>query len=139
MKGKITHINNAMSTGTITGDDGTKYFFHQSEFPKNRVKKGYVVEFDAVDVNKKSLKAINIKLIAYGPNHPFCNPIINICRFIEQNTPDSEYKDYSLRDLQMLYEYFANIEDTNVHGLREKYRPKEYTLNKQMPIEKGKD
>ena len=129
MRGMITKASNPMSMGVIKDNNGTEYFFHYSDFPKKNIKKGYVVEFEAFDEGKKKLKAINIKLISYGVNHPFCSPILNICKFIEENTPDTEDKEYRLRDLQMLYNYFAESENTDVKGLRIKYRPKKYTLN----------
>lgn len=130
MRGIITKVCNSISIGTITDDSGTEYFFHYSNFPKNHIKKGYVVEFDYIDEGKKKLRAVNIKLIGYGVNHPFCNPILNICKFIEENTPDTEDREYKLRDLQMLYDYFVDTEDLDVGDLRRKYRPEKYTLGK---------
>lgn len=128
MRGIITKASNPMSIGIIKDDNGIEYFFHYTDFPKKHIKKGYVVEFEVINEGKKKLKAINIKLIAYGINHPFCSSILNICEFIEENAPDSEDKEYRLRDLQMLYYYFAESENTDVKGMCIKYRPTKYTL-----------
>ena len=130
MRGTVTKACNSISIGTITDESGTEYFFHYSNFPKNHVKKGYIVDFDAFDEGKKKLRAVNIKLVSYGVNHPFCNNILGICKFIEENTPDTEEKEYKLRDLQMLYAYFADLEDLDVQDIRKKYRPEKYTLRK---------
>lgn len=137
MRGIITKANNQLMIGKIADGNGTEYFFHYSNFPKKSVRKGYVVEFDAFNEGKRCLRAVNIKLVSYGIHHPFCNPILNICRFIEENTSDSVEKGYKLRELQMLYNYFVDIEDTDVHDLRRKYKPETYTLDTNIKNKEG--
>lgn len=116
MKGRITQYNSKFLTGSITGENKEKYFFHKNDFNRHKIKTDYIVEFDIVDEGKDHLKAVNIKLIGLGKNHPYCNDIERVIDFINLEHKNNEEAQYRLRDLKNIYKYFRNLETTNTEA-----------------------
>ena len=123
MKGKITEYNGYYSDGWITGYDGNTYFLHATNCEFNSVRKNLLVEFDVVDEGKEHLKAVNIKKIGLGDNHPFCHDCKRLIEFIQENTESSEEQEYRIRDLLTMYNYFSRQEELLPDKFRSIYRP----------------
>lgn len=109
MKGRIRTIKT--SYGFIKGEDGNDYFFFYEDVNRKKIKRGYIVEFEVIDEGKDNLKAKNINVIGLGKWHPYANDISRVMEFLKDNCADNEELGYRLRDLNDIYNYFANLED----------------------------
>ena len=108
MKGTVVTWQGNKSMGFILGEDGNEYFLHESEMTgTKKVKRGSIVEFDAVDTGKEHLRAVNVRKIGHGTHHPFIRDLERIEELIEtcvsNKHPDKQYR---LRDIQMMKNYF---------------------------------
>lgn len=66
MIGVVKKYNQQKKYGFISGDDGKKYFFHESEIriPSKSLSAGYTVQFETADGYPNS-KALNVRLTAW--------------------------------------------------------------------------
>lgn len=106
MRGMIAHKNGRYNNGWITGDDGIIYFFHGKDCNSGSTRKGSMVEFDIVDEGREHLRALNIKKIGLGKNHPFYRDCKCIAEFITKNTEPSKEQSYILQCLQTMCNYY---------------------------------
>ena len=125
MKGRIKTIwkesdNHRPNWGFITGEDGIDYHFERRDTInwKNTWKSDYIVEFDPSINDREDSKwyrqpiAINVRKIGYGKNHPMARKIQEIGEDIIKYVPDDNLeKQYRLKELNEIYEYFCNVED----------------------------
>lgn len=112
MKGTVKTFWGNKSTGMILGEDGTEYFFHASDVVNCKTAKvGNHVVFDAEDIGKAHLRAVNIKKVGHGKCHPFITNLRRLDSVIKDAPVDDEEKGYLLRDIQMMVNYFEEVED----------------------------
>ena len=125
MKGTVTSWNEHFCSGFITGDDGEEYFLHKDEVLNSKnIRKSHRFEFDTRDDGKNRLRAINVRKIAYGTSHPFYHDLKRVYDFVEQTDTDATEKGYMLRDIQMIMNYFTEIEDIEQFtDVRKRFRP----------------
>ncbi len=125
MKGTVTKWSDFNSSGFITGEDGNDYFLHKSEMVNSKnVKRGNIVSFDYIDEGKTCLRAVNVKKTGHGPSHPFVHDLERIYDALDEYVSefDSE-KDYILRDVRMIMNYFKKAEDIEwCPNVRETFR-----------------
>lgn len=127
MKGIITKVHSYYPYATVHGDDGIDYFLHCADYDRKSIKKNYIVEFDIVDEGKEKLKAVNARFVGYGKSHPVCVVAMNLCKYIIDNTEPSEEREYRLRDIEMLYRFYAKEEGNSCKNIKD-YRPSVFTL-----------
>lgn len=112
MKGRVESFNQFFSNGFIRGDDGAEYFLHASEVVNaKKIKDTNIVEFDAVDTGESHLRAVNVKKIGHGIHHPFIQDLNRLEQVLKGVPMDEQERDYRLRDIQMMRNYFENVED----------------------------
>lgn len=129
MKGIIKSWHGQKDCGFIECD-GEEYFLHLSEVKNSKkIKKGNIVEFDTIDNGENHLRAVNVHKTGHGTHHPFIQDLNRIKELVEQsNNPE---KDYRLRDIQMMINYFSHIEDIEEYpDVRKTFRAKEYVDGK---------
>ena len=129
MEGKIIHFREDKGFGFILGDNGTEYFFHESDFiGTKKIHISNFVSFDTEGVEEDGhARAVHIRKIGHGKKHPFIRDLERIEEFINDwISDDNAEKKYRLQDIQMLKNYFSEIRDiewcTDVRGT---FRPKE--------------
>ena len=121
MKGKIINVWRGGNFGWIEGEDGVSYFFNRVNFSlKNTIKVGWIVEFTpAVQEDGDHIgepEALNIRKIGHGKHHPLAIDTQRIADLIMRSVPDDDPdKGYRLRDLNIIYNYFCNVEDSNIY------------------------
>jgi len=115
MKGVIEKYSGYSSVAWIKGEDGETYFSHKNDFANTKkLVKGNIVEFDVQD-ESPHMRAVAVKKTGLGKRHPFANSSRNVIAFLE-TLPQSEERDYKIRDMNVIYNYFCSCEDF------EKYR-----------------
>ncbi len=121
MKGKIINVWRGGNFGWILGEDGISYFFNRVNYNrKSTIKVGYIVEFDpAIQEDGEHVgepEAINIKKIGHGKHHPLALDAKRVGEYIMDMIPDDDPdKVYMLGSLNIIYNYFCNVEDSNVY------------------------
>ena len=127
MIGKITSWNGSKSCGFITGKDGNQYFLHHSEMigrGAKKLHKNNIIRFDAVNNGEAHLRAVNARKIGHGTHHPFIKDLDRIEEMIvtcvDNHHPEKQYR---LRDIQMLKNYFSEVCDIDwCPNVRERFR-----------------
>lgn len=112
MKGRITRYNAYFSIGYITGEDGEQYFLHKSEMVNcKNIKSDNIVTFDSVDTGEQHFRAVNVRKIGHGKHHPFIQDLNRLADTLNSLEMDEMERSYRLKDIQMLINYFENVED----------------------------
>lgn len=124
MKGRVQKFDGKQ--GFINGEDGNKYFVHESDLVgTKKLRGGNIVSFTSLDEGKEHLKAVNVKKIGHGKHHPFIKDLNNIYETVNSAVIDEEEKKYRLRDVKMLMAYFNEIEDIEqCQDVRKTFRDK---------------
>lgn len=75
MKGKVIGYNGRKGFGFIKSEDGTVYFVHRTDIPKNvkRIKRGNTVSFEVGEYNGRPV-AKNVERIYLTPTP---TPVVN--------------------------------------------------------------
>lgn len=121
MKGRIAKIWRNGNFGFIDGFDGVNYFFNRVNFDRScSLKTDWIVEFDPViqddGDHAGEPEAINIHKIGRGKHHPLAVDAKRIADLIISSVPDDNPdKGYRLRDLNIIYNYFCNVEDSDIY------------------------
>lgn len=122
MKGKIINVWRTKPFGFIMGNDGVSYHFNFNECINRRggFKVGWLVEFEpSVQEDGEHCgepEAIKIKKVGHGKHHPLAMDIQRIGEYILTNVPeDTPNKDYILRDINTIYNYFCTVEDCELY------------------------
>lgn len=124
MRGIIKSWNGPKYCGFILGEDNNEYFLHISDVVNaKKIKSTNIVHFETKDDGGEHLRAINVYKTGHGKHHPFIQDANRLKEVIEKsNEPE---KDYRLRDIQMMINYFTNIEDIAQYpDVRQTFRPK---------------
>ena len=126
MKGRITKVwrtgTQAGAFGFILGEDGVSYYFNKYGIQHMRkLKADYIVEFEPSisedGAHAGEPKAINVIKVGHGKHHPLALNTQRIADYISTTVPDDDPdKAYRLRDLQVIYNYFCNVEDSQIYA-----------------------
>ena len=131
MKGKIFKWSGHYSNGYVLDENGKQHFVHESEMISNgNLRNGVIIEFDSIEQPEcKHPRAVNIKKIGHGNRHPFIKDLERLKDCILGNVSDTDdEKVWRLRDVEMLINYFSEVEDIEwCDDVRARFRPKRET------------
>jgi len=113
MKGTIENYKGSLGCAWIRGEDDKIYFTHEHDcLNSKKLPKGSIVEFEVQEAQDWEThdRAVSVKKLGLGSRHPFAMDAERVVEFLK-SVEQSEERDYRIRDMQVIAEYFRHCED----------------------------